>query len=100
MAVGKVIDKYKVAKHFRYTIADTSLTVVRKQSQIDAEAALDGIYVLRTSVPATDLDAAGISWPATKTSPTSNATSASSKPTTWTYAPSTAALPTGSMPTC
>ncbi len=60
VAVGKVIDKYKVAKHFRYTITDTSLTVVRKQSQIDAEAALDGIYVLRTSVPATDLDAAGV----------------------------------------
>jgi hypothetical protein len=58
-AVGRVIDKYKVGKHFHRTITDTSLTVERRHDQIAAEAALDGIYVLRTSVPADQLDAAG-----------------------------------------
>src|SRR5512135_3429190 len=57
-AVGRVINKYKVGKHFRRTITDTSLIYQRDQAAIAAEAALDGIYVLRTSVPATDLDAA------------------------------------------
>jgi hypothetical protein len=56
--VGKIIDKYKMAKHFTLTITDTSLTIERKQAQIDAEAALDGIYVIRTSVPADQLDPA------------------------------------------
>jgi hypothetical protein len=55
--VGKVISKYKTAKHFAITITDTSLTIQRKQEQIDAEAALDGFYVLRTPVPASQLDA-------------------------------------------
>jgi hypothetical protein len=56
VAVGKVIDKYKVGKHFTITITDTSLTTTRDQARIDAEAALDGIYVLRTPVPADTLD--------------------------------------------
>jgi len=60
VALGKVINKYKVGKHFEHTITDTSLTIQRKQAQIDAEAALDGIYVLRTSVPAEQLDAPGV----------------------------------------
>ncbi len=60
VAVGKVINKYKVGKHFHYTITSTSLTVERRHDQIAAEAALDGIYVLRTNVPAADLDAAGV----------------------------------------
>ena len=60
VAVGKVIDKHKVGKHFHYTITDTSLTIERRHDQIAAEAALDGIYVLRTSVPADQLDAAGV----------------------------------------
>jgi hypothetical protein len=55
--VGKVISKYKSAKHFDVTITDDSLAVTRRQDQIDAEAALDGFYVLRTPVPAADLDA-------------------------------------------
>jgi hypothetical protein len=54
--VGKVIAKYKTAKHFQVTITDTSLAVARRQDQIDAEAALDGFYVLRTPVPAAQLD--------------------------------------------
>ena len=60
IAVGRVIDKYKVGKHFHRTITDTAFTVERRHDQIAAEAALDGIYVLRTSVPATDLDAAEV----------------------------------------
>jgi DDE family transposase len=58
--VGKVISKYKTAKHFAVTITDDSLTVTRDQAQIDAEAALDGFYVLRTPVPASQLDAPGV----------------------------------------
>ncbi len=50
MAVGKVIGRYKVGKHFDIVIEDTGLRYQRKQAQIDAEAALDGIYVIRTSV--------------------------------------------------
>jgi Transposase DDE domain len=59
-AVGKVVGKYKVAKHFHTTIEDTSFTYHRNQESIDAQAALDGIYVIRTSVPATDLNAAAV----------------------------------------
>jgi hypothetical protein len=54
--VGKVISKYKTGKHFTVTITDDSLTAQRRQDQIDAEAALDGFYVLRTPIPAAQLD--------------------------------------------
>ncbi len=60
IALGKVINTYKVGKHFEHTITDTSLAIERKHDQIAAEAALDGIYVLRTSLDATTLDAAGV----------------------------------------
>ena len=60
VAVGKVINKHKMAKHFDYTITDTSLAIQRRHDQIAAEAARDGIYVLRTTVPADQLDAAGV----------------------------------------
>jgi hypothetical protein len=60
VAVGKVINKYKVGKHFHYQITDTSLAVERRHDQIAAEAALDGIYVLRTNVDTTELDAPGV----------------------------------------
>jgi hypothetical protein len=56
--VGRVIDKYKMAKHFDLAITDTTLAVTRKHAQIQAEAALDGIYVIRTNVPADTLDPA------------------------------------------
>jgi len=56
---GEVIGKYKMAKHFRVAITDTSLTVERDQAGIDAEARLDGIYVIRTPVPEAEIDAAG-----------------------------------------
>jgi hypothetical protein len=59
-AVGKVIGKYKMGKHFDVTITDDSLTVTRRQDQINQEAALDGIYVIRTPVPPGELDAAGV----------------------------------------
>jgi hypothetical protein len=57
-AVGKVIGKYKMAKHFDVTITGTSLTAERRQDQIREEAALDGIYVIRTPVPAETLGTA------------------------------------------
>src|SRR5271170_6978022 len=57
---GKVISTYKTAKHFEVTITDTTLVIERRQDRIDAEAALDGFYVLRTPVPARELDAAGV----------------------------------------
>ncbi|WP_372698808.1 IS1634 family transposase [Arthrobacter sp. JSM 101049] len=55
--VGKVIDKYKMAKHLEVTITDDSLSHARRETEIAAEAALDGLYVIRTSVPATSMDA-------------------------------------------
>ncbi len=58
--VGKVISRYKTGKHFEVTITDTGLSVARRQDRIDAEAALDGFYVLRTPGPAGELDAAGV----------------------------------------
>jgi len=58
--VGKVISKYKTSKHFDVAITDDSLAVTRKPDQIDAEAALDGFYVLRTPIPAAELDAPGV----------------------------------------
>jgi Transposase DDE domain len=58
--VGKVSGKFKVSKHFHLTITDTGFTYHRDQAAIDAEAALDGIYVLRTSVDADALDPAAV----------------------------------------
>jgi hypothetical protein len=57
--VGAVLDKYKMAKHFDLTITDTGCSFARKTDAIAAEAALDGIYVVRTSLPADTLDDAG-----------------------------------------
>src|SRR5712691_6610894 len=56
LKVGAVIGKHKMAKHFALTITDTDLGFARKQDQIDAEARLDGIYVVRTSLPTDTLD--------------------------------------------
>lgn len=57
LRVGAVLDRRKVAKHFRLTITETSFAFERDAAAIAAEAALDGFYVLRTSLPAADLDA-------------------------------------------
>jgi transposase len=55
--VGKVVGRYKMAKHFLWTIAGGRLEWSRKSDAIDAEAALDGFYVIRTGEPAEDLSA-------------------------------------------
>ena len=60
LAVGKVIGKHKMAKHLAVTITDDTLAVQRRQDSIPAEAALDGIYVIRTPVPQAELSAAGV----------------------------------------
>ncbi len=60
LKVGRVINRYQMAKHLQVAITDTSLAITRRQSQIDTEAALDGIYVLRTSLPTDTLDAPGV----------------------------------------
>jgi transposase len=57
LKVGAAINKYKMAKHFDVTITDTDLSFMRKTDQIDDEALLDGIYVVRTDVTAQTLDA-------------------------------------------
>jgi hypothetical protein len=51
LRVGKVLGRFKMAKHFEIAIAETSFTYARQADAIAAEAALDGLYVLRTSVP-------------------------------------------------
>ena len=56
LKVGAVIGKYKMAKHFTLAITDTDFSFARKQDAVDAEARLDGIYVVRTSLPAKALD--------------------------------------------
>ena len=55
--VGKIINQYKVAKHFELNITDTAVSWARKPDSIASEAALDGIYIVRTSVPAGQMDA-------------------------------------------
>jgi len=56
--VGKVVNQYKVAKHLELTIGETTFSFQRKLDSIAAEAALDGIYIIRTSVPVTHMDGA------------------------------------------
>lgn len=57
LRVGRVLQRFKVAKHFIVTITDTSFTYCRDLDRIAQEAALDGVYVIRTSVPDTELNA-------------------------------------------
>src|SRR3989304_1650649 len=54
---GKVVNKYKVAKHIRLEIDDARLDFHIDEEQVAAEAALDGLYVVRTSVPPARLSA-------------------------------------------
>jgi transposase len=58
LRVGKVINKHKVAKHFELSITDTTLAWTRKGDGIASEAALDGLYIIRTSVSAMQMDSA------------------------------------------
>ena len=56
LAVGAVLDKHKMAKHFDLTISDARLAYARKAAQIAEEAALDGLYAVRTSLPELTID--------------------------------------------
>src|SRR6266436_3859032 len=56
LAIGAVLDKHKMAKHFALDITDTRFSFARKTDEITVEAALDGVYVVRTSLPAAVLD--------------------------------------------
>jgi len=58
--VGRVVNKYAMAKHFRRTITDDSFSYERDQASIAAEAALDGLYVLRTNLTKQRLDSAAV----------------------------------------
>jgi hypothetical protein len=55
LAVGPALKRYRMKKHFQITITDTTFTYTRDTDQIAAEAALDGFYILRTSLTETDL---------------------------------------------
>jgi transposase len=55
LAVGKALGRLKMGKHFQLQITEDSFSFERKQDSIDQEAALDGIYVVRTNVPAAQL---------------------------------------------
>ncbi len=54
--VGKIINRYQVAKHFHLLITDNSFSYERNSDKIEAEAKLDGMYVIRTSVSESVLD--------------------------------------------
>ncbi len=60
LALGRVIDRHKVGKHFVLDITDDGLVVRRDEAAIVAEAALDGLYIVRTSVPAERLASADV----------------------------------------
>lgn len=55
--VGRVVNKYKVAKHFALTIEDDQFAFAIRQEQVAAEASLDGVYVIRTNVPEQQMSA-------------------------------------------
>jgi transposase len=58
LRVGRVINQYKVAKHFALAIGASSFTFARKVDSIAAEAALDGVYIIRTSLRSAQMDSA------------------------------------------
>jgi transposase len=58
LRVGRIINQYKVAKHFKLAIGEASFTCTRDRQSIAAEAALDGLYIIRTSVDAAHMDSA------------------------------------------
>jgi len=55
--VGKVVNKYKVGKHFKLNIRDNDFSFEVDQDKVQKEAALDGLYIVRTSLPAEQMDA-------------------------------------------
>ena len=60
LAAGPALRRYRMGKHFQLEIGDTSFNYARKHQQIAAEAALDGIYILRTNVPEETLPSADV----------------------------------------
>jgi len=58
--VGRVVNRYAMAKHFQLSIGEQRFSYSRKQTSIEEEAALDGLYVLRTNVPSEQLDTAAV----------------------------------------
>ena len=60
LAVGPALKRYRMRKHFQITITDTTFTYTRDTAAIATEAALDGFYILRTSLTETDLPAGDI----------------------------------------
>ena len=60
LRAGRIINKHKMAKHFALAITDTSFSFTRREEKIAAEAAIDGIYVVRTSSQEENLEAAAI----------------------------------------
>lgn len=58
VSVGKVVNRYKVAKHFELIIEEARFAFSRRQQAIEAEAALDGIYIIRTSIGKQQMEAA------------------------------------------
>ncbi|SCK39159.1 Transposase [Variovorax sp. HW608] len=58
LRVGKLVNQYKVAKHFELVIGENAFTFARRTDAVAAEAALDGIYIIRTSVSAAQMDSA------------------------------------------
>jgi transposase len=57
LRVGRVVNKYKVAKHFALTITDTDFRWAIRETRVATEASLDGIYLIRTNVPASAMSA-------------------------------------------
>jgi len=60
LRVGRVVNKYKVAKHFEVAIEEGCLAFHVREDEVAGEAALDGIYVLRTPLPAEHMDTAQV----------------------------------------
>src|SRR5450631_2097150 len=58
--VGKVIGRYKMAKHYTLTITEDTFSFTHDQDHITTEAALDGIYVIRTTIGPEQMDAAKV----------------------------------------
>ena len=59
LRVGKILSKFKVNKYFDLEISENSFSYSRKQEVIDRETALDGVYIIRTSVSEEEMDSAG-----------------------------------------
>jgi hypothetical protein len=69
LAVGNVLGRYKMGKHLQLTIEEDRFDWQRKPASIERGTALDGSYVIRTSVPASDLTLVNKWWPPTRVCP-------------------------------